>query len=141
MNHCEKPILASALERDVSVATIQIKTLAPDQAIPLVEDALALETKLTRDSLRTTDERIATLTGQLGITPDQVLPGAVPRTEDNEALLLDLERIPPTPTESHQTHVLVPLRLPDPIADFSIRQCSRSRGSTAPHIPGPSTHR
>lgn len=73
------------------MATIQIKTPSPDQAIPLVKDALAMETKLTRDSLRTTDERITTLTGQLGITPEQVLAGGVSRTEDNEALLLDLE--------------------------------------------------
>jgi hypothetical protein len=73
------------------MATIQIKTPSPDQAIPLVKNALAMETKLTRDSLRTTDERITTLTGQLGITPEQVLAGGVSRTEDNEALLLDLE--------------------------------------------------
>ncbi len=73
------------------MATIQIKTPFPDQAIPLVKDALAMETKLTRDSLRTTEDRIAELTQQLGITPDQVLADAVRRTEDNEALLLDLE--------------------------------------------------
>ena len=73
------------------MATIQIKTPSPDQAIPLVKDALAMETKLTRDSLRTTDERIAILTGRLKVTPEQVLTGAVPRTEENEALLLDLE--------------------------------------------------
>lgn len=73
------------------MATIQIKTPSPDQAIPLVKDALAMETKLTRDSLRTTEDRIATLTQQLGVTPDQVLAGGVRRTEDNEALLLDLE--------------------------------------------------
>ena len=73
------------------MATIQIKTPSPDQVIPLVKDALAMETKLTRDSLRTTDERITTLTGQLGITPEQILAGGVSRTKDNEALLLDLE--------------------------------------------------
>ncbi|MBA5869144.1 MAG: hypothetical protein GDA68_03925 [Nitrospira sp. CR2.1] len=73
------------------MAMIQIKTPAPDQAIPLVKDALAMETKLTRDSLRTTDEHIAVLTRQLGVTPEEVLAGAVPRTEHNEALLLDLE--------------------------------------------------
>ncbi|MDH4344118.1 MAG: hypothetical protein OEV71_13570 [Nitrospira sp.] len=73
------------------MATIQIKTPSPDQAIPLVKDALAMETKLTRDSLRTTDERIATLSSRLSVTPEQVLAGAVPRTEDNEAILLDLE--------------------------------------------------
>ena len=73
------------------MATIQIKTPFPDQAIPLVKDALAMETKLTRDSLRTTEDCIAELTQQLGITPDQVLADAVRRTEDNEALLLDLE--------------------------------------------------
>ncbi len=73
------------------MATIQIKTPSPDQAIPLLKEALALETKLTRDSLRTTEDRIATLTHQLGVTSEQVLAGSVSRTEDNEALLLDLE--------------------------------------------------
>lgn len=73
------------------MATIQIKTPAPDQAIPLVKDALAMEIKLTRDSLRTTDSQIAALTQQLGVTAEQVLAGEVRRTESNEALLLDLE--------------------------------------------------
>ncbi|HWV45604.1 MAG TPA: hypothetical protein VN039_06230 [Nitrospira sp.] len=73
------------------MATIQIKTPSPDQTIPLVKDALAMETKLTRDSLRTTDDRITVLTRQLDVTPEQVLAGSVRRTEDNEALLLDLE--------------------------------------------------
>ena len=73
------------------MATIQIKTPFPDQAIPLIKDALAMEAKLTRDSLRTTENRITTLAQQLDVTPDQVLAGAVHRTENNEALLLDLE--------------------------------------------------
>ena len=73
------------------MATIQIKTPSPDQAIPLIKDALAMETKLTRDSLRTTEGRIATLTRELGVTPAQVLAGGIVRTEDNEVLLLDLE--------------------------------------------------
>ena len=73
------------------MATIQIKTPFPDQAISLVKDALAMEAKLTRDSLRTTEGRIATLAQQLDVTPDQVLAGAVHRTENNEVLLLDLE--------------------------------------------------
>jgi hypothetical protein len=73
------------------MAMIQIKTPFPDQAIPLVKDALAMEAKLTRDSLRTTENRITTLAQQLDVTPDQVLAGAVQRTENNEALLLDLE--------------------------------------------------
>lgn len=73
------------------MATIQIKTPFPDQAIPLVKDALAMEAKLTRDSLRTTENRITTLAQQLDVTPDQVLAGAVHRTENNEVLLLDLE--------------------------------------------------
>ena len=73
------------------MATIQIKTPFPDQAIPLIKDALAMEAKLTRDSLRTTENRITTLAQQLDVTPDQVLAGAVHRTENNEVLLLDLE--------------------------------------------------
>lgn len=82
---------ASFRPRSPSVATIQIKTPSPDQAIPLVKDALAMEAKLTRDSLRTTEDRITTLTQQLDVTPEQILAGTVRRTEDNEALLLDLE--------------------------------------------------
>ena len=73
------------------MATIQIKTPFPDQAITLIKDALAMEAKLTRDSLRTTENRITTLAQQLDVTPDQVLAGAVHRTENNETLLLDLE--------------------------------------------------
>jgi hypothetical protein len=73
------------------MGTIQIKTPSPDQAVPLLREALALETKLTRDSLRTTEERIAALPHQLGVTSEQVLAASVRRTEDNEALLLDLE--------------------------------------------------
>ncbi len=73
------------------MATIQIKTPFPDQAIPLIKDALAMEAKLTRDSLRTTENRITTLAQQLDVTPDEVLAGTVHRTENNEILLLDLE--------------------------------------------------
>ena len=50
-----------------------------------------METKLTHDSLRTTEDRITALAQQLDVTPEQVLAGTVRRTEDNEALLLDLE--------------------------------------------------
>jgi hypothetical protein len=73
------------------MGTIQIKTPSPDLAIPLLKEALAIETKLTRDSLRTTEHRIATLTQQLNVTSEQVLAESIPRTDDNEALLLDLE--------------------------------------------------
>lgn len=47
--------------------------------------------KLTRDSLKTSEDRIAALTRQLGVTIDQVLEGSVPRREENEQALLDLE--------------------------------------------------
>lgn len=73
------------------MVTIQIKTFSPDRAIALVKDVLAMEVKLTRDSLCTTGDRIIALPRPLDVTPEQVLTGPVPRTEDNEALLLDLE--------------------------------------------------
>jgi hypothetical protein len=57
----------------------------------LVKDALAMETKLTHDSLRTTEDRITALAQQLDVTPEQVPAGTVRRREDNEALLIDLE--------------------------------------------------
>lgn len=73
------------------MSTIQIKTPSPDQALSLVKGALEMETKLTRDSLKTSEERIATLTQQLGVTINQVLEGSVSRTEENEQAFLELE--------------------------------------------------
>jgi hypothetical protein len=73
------------------MSTIQIKTPSPDQSLPLVKEALEMEKKLTRDSLKTTGDRIATLTKELGVAPAQVLEGTVTRTEGNEQALLELE--------------------------------------------------
>ena len=73
------------------MSTIQIKTPSPDQSLPLVKEALEMEKKLTRDSLKTSEDRIAAFTRQLGVTIDQVLEGSVKRTEENEQALLDLE--------------------------------------------------
>jgi hypothetical protein len=74
-----------------TMSTIQIKTPSPDQSLPLVKDALEMEKKLTRDSLKTTEDRITALTRELGIASVQVLEGAVTRTEENEQALLELE--------------------------------------------------
>ena len=73
------------------MSTTQIKTPSPDQSLPLIKEALEMEKKLTRDSLKTSDDRIAVLTRQLGITVAHVLEGSVPRTEENEQALLELE--------------------------------------------------
>ena len=73
------------------MSTIQIKTPSPDQSLPLVKEALEMEKKLTRDSLKTTEDRIATLARELGVVPTQVLDGTVTRTEENEQVLLELE--------------------------------------------------
>jgi hypothetical protein len=73
------------------MSTIQIKTPSPDQSLPLVKEALEMEKKLTRDSLKTSEDRIAALSRQLGVTTAQVLEGAVARTEENEQALLELE--------------------------------------------------
>lgn len=73
------------------MGTIQIKTPSPDQSLPLVKEALEMEKKLTRDSLKTTEDRIATLARELGVASAQVLEGTVTRTEENEQALLELE--------------------------------------------------
>ena len=73
------------------MSTIQIKTPSPDQSLPLVKEALEMEKKLTRDSLKTTEDRIATLARELGVDSAQVLEGTVTRTEENEQALLELE--------------------------------------------------
>ena len=73
------------------MATIQIKTPYPEQATPLVKDAIARETKLVRDSLVVTNERIAALTHELDVTESDLLAGTVGHTEANELPLLELE--------------------------------------------------
>jgi hypothetical protein len=73
------------------MSTIQIKTPSPEQSLPLVKEALEMEKKLTRDSLMISEGRITALVRQLGVTVDQVLEGSVPRREENEQALLDLE--------------------------------------------------
>jgi hypothetical protein len=73
------------------MSTIQIKTPSPEQTIPLVKEALEMEKKLTRDSLKTTEDRIATLARELGVDSAQVLEGTVTRTEENEQAFLELE--------------------------------------------------
>ncbi len=73
------------------MATIQIKTPFPEQATPLVKDAIDRETKLVRDGLAATNERIAVLTHELGVTESDLLEGTVGRTEANELPLLELE--------------------------------------------------
>lgn len=73
------------------MSTIQIKTPSPEQSLPLVKEALEMEKKLTRDSLMISEGRITALVRQLGITVEQVLEGSVPRREENEQALLDLE--------------------------------------------------
>lgn len=73
------------------MATIQIKTPYPEQAAPLVKDAIEMEKKMVRGSLATTNERITALTRELSVTVDQVLAGTVARTEANEMALLELE--------------------------------------------------
>lgn len=73
------------------MATIHINTPFPEQATPLVKDAIALETQLVRGSLVATNERIATLLHELHVTEADLLAGTVARTEATELPLLELE--------------------------------------------------
>lgn len=73
------------------MATIHIKTPFPEQAAPLVKEAIALETKLVRDSLAAVNENIATLLQTLHVTESDLLAGTVARTEATELPLLELE--------------------------------------------------
>lgn len=73
------------------MATIQITTPYPEQATPLIKDAIEMEKKVVRGSLAMTNERIAALISELMVTVDEVLAGTVARTEANEMVLLELE--------------------------------------------------
>ena len=73
------------------MGSIRINTPFPEKATPLIKDAIELEKKLARDSLATAGERITVLARDLGVDIEQVLSGRVPRTEENELALLELE--------------------------------------------------
>lgn len=70
---------------------IQIKTPYPEQAMPLIKEAIEIEKKLARESLAVTNERITALAQQLNVTVEQILAGNVSRTEENEMALLEFE--------------------------------------------------
>ena len=71
--------------------SIQIKTPYPEQARPLIKEAIEIEKKLARESLAVTNERITSLAQQLNVTVEQIHTGKVSRTEENEMALLELE--------------------------------------------------
>ena len=71
--------------------SIQIKTPHPEEARSLITHALETEKKLTRDSLATTNARITNLLAHLKVDVNAIMTGTVPRTEDNEVGLLELE--------------------------------------------------
>ncbi|HWF62160.1 MAG TPA: hypothetical protein VN666_17890 [Nitrospira sp.] len=73
------------------MGAIEIKTSSPQQATPLLRNAIELEKKLIRDSLMLTNERITELGRRAGVELDQLLAGTVARHEDNEMLLIELE--------------------------------------------------
>lgn len=73
------------------MSIIQIKTPSPEQALPLIQGALEMEKKLTRDSLRISEGRIGALLERLKTTKEQVVAGTALRTEENEQEFLDLE--------------------------------------------------
>ncbi len=50
-----------------------------------------MEKQLTRDSLAATNERVTVLARELGVDAELVLAGEVPRTEENEMAILELE--------------------------------------------------
>ena len=71
--------------------SITVKTPFPKQAMPLLKEAIETETKLTRDSLALTNERITKLADTSGVGIEELLEGSVSRTEENEMALLELE--------------------------------------------------
>jgi hypothetical protein len=71
--------------------TISLKSNSPDTVIPILKNALERERRIIMDSLRTTKERINSLSEKLGIDIDKLMRGEVEHTESNEMVLIELE--------------------------------------------------
>ncbi len=73
------------------MADIRIKTPHTRETLPLIQHALEQERRFLKDAIATAKTRIAQLANQLNVTPEMLRQGAVARTEQNEAALIELE--------------------------------------------------
>lgn len=73
------------------MADITIKTNEPEEALPLIKDAMELEKRLISDSIAKTDIKINDLVSRSGIKLDDFIKNKVEYTENNEEVLLELE--------------------------------------------------
>ena len=73
------------------MAKIEILTPEPEQALLILQDALAWQKRLLLQSLARTQERVQELAAHLQVDPDLLLTGAVPHPEDQDMDLLELE--------------------------------------------------
>jgi hypothetical protein len=73
------------------MAKIEILTPEPEQALLILQDALAWQKRLLLQSLARTQERVQELAAHLQVDPDLLLAGAVPHPEDQDMDLLELE--------------------------------------------------
>jgi hypothetical protein len=73
------------------MAKIEILTPEPEQALLILQDALAWHKRILLQSLARTQERVQELAAHLQVDPDPLLAGAVPHPEDQDMDLLELE--------------------------------------------------
>ena len=73
------------------MAKIEILTPEPEQALLILQDALAWHKRILLQSLARTQERVQELAVHLQVDPDLLLAGAVPHPEDQDMDLLELE--------------------------------------------------
>lgn len=70
---------------------IEILTLDPDKAVPVLQDAIERHKRLLAQSTARTQARIQELASRLQIDPDLLLAGQVPHPEEQDMDLLELE--------------------------------------------------
>jgi len=70
---------------------IEILTLDPDKAVPILQDAIERHKRLLAQSTARTQARIQELASCLQIDPDLLLAGQVPHPEEQDMDLLELE--------------------------------------------------
>jgi hypothetical protein len=70
---------------------IEILTLDPDKAVPVLQDAIERHKRLLAQSTARTQARIQELASRLQIDPDLLLTGQVPHPEEQDMDLLELE--------------------------------------------------
>ncbi len=73
------------------MGTLEFRTGAPDKARVLLQHAISRERRLIVDGISRTREKVTTLAAKTGADVDALRSGLLPRSDDQDMELLELE--------------------------------------------------